>query len=193
MARGEQSRPESGSMLTVPLRAARQRTLEAHGIDPRGRSCIRGSSAMPPFRRAAGAAGLQLRPSDPQRSTATWLPVRELGERPGGQSRRPDGVRTSRCAEREDDGELVGAGQSSCVPVIPRPPRSRRSRSSITQPSPTREALARRVTALAAQRDPRAVPRPEGSGGDVFGCGEAGAGRGSLVFKGAATRTRVRT
>jgi hypothetical protein len=43
----------------------------------------------------------------------------ELGERPGGQSGRPDGVRVAGCAEREGDRQLVGADGLRVIPVIP--------------------------------------------------------------------------
>jgi hypothetical protein len=43
----------------------------------------------------------------------------ELGESPGGESRRPNGVRISGCAEGEGDRQLVSADGSRAVPVIP--------------------------------------------------------------------------
>jgi hypothetical protein len=43
----------------------------------------------------------------------------ELGESPGGESRRPNGVRISGCAECEGDRQLVSADGSRAVPVIP--------------------------------------------------------------------------
>ena len=46
--------------------------------------------------------------------------VREdLGERPGSQSRRSDGVRIGRGTEREGDRDLVGANGARAVSVVP--------------------------------------------------------------------------
>ena len=44
---------------------------------------------------------------------------KELGERAGSQSRRPNGVGVARCAQREGDRQLVGADRLRAVPVIP--------------------------------------------------------------------------
>ena len=85
----------------------------------------------------------------------------EFGERPGGKTGRPDGVRISRCAEREGDGELVGADRARAVPVIP-------AAEVAVQPVVDHRAkllqgvkhLPGVVTALATERDPCAVPRP---------------------------------
>jgi hypothetical protein len=85
----------------------------------------------------------------------------ELGERPGGQSRRPNGLRVSRCAEDESDRQLVRAGGLRAVPVIP-------AAEVAAQPIVDDRAqllesvkyLPRRVAALATQRDACPVPRP---------------------------------
>src|SRR6185503_16169608 len=104
------------------LRAARQRTLEAHGID-----CGAGpvSAVRPPrvaVRRATGACGHSLRPNDERDArevNGNGVVREDLGERPGGQSRGSDGVSISRCAESEADGELVGSDGARAVPVVP--------------------------------------------------------------------------
>ena len=118
------------------------------------------------FRRATGATDALLRPNDERDArevNGNRVVREEFGERPGGKSRRPDGVRISRCAEREGDGELVGPDRARAVPVIP-------ATEVAVQPVVDHRAkllqrvkhLPGRVTALAAQRNPCAVPRPCG-------------------------------
>ena len=87
----------------------------------------------------------------------------ELGERPGCHAGQPDGVGVRRRSERERDRELVGADGVRAVTVVPL--------AEVTaQPVVDDRAkllhrvkhLPGRATALAAQRDPSAVPRPGG-------------------------------
>jgi hypothetical protein len=89
----------------------------------------------------------------------------ELSERPGSQSRRPDGIRMRGCAERDSDRKLVGADGVRAVPVIPAPEIA-------AQPVVDNRAkflhsvkhLPGRVATLATQRDACAVPGPRGLG-----------------------------
>ena len=88
--------------------------------------------------------------------------VREdLGESPGGQSRRSDGVRIGRGAEGEGDSDLVGADRARAVPVIPGAEIAAQAVVDRGAKLLQRvEHLPGRVPPLAAQRDPRAVPLP---------------------------------
>ena len=105
-----------------------------------------------------------LRPNNERdaREVNGYRVVREdLRECPGGESRRPDGVRVSRCAEREGDRDLVGADGARAVPVIPAAEVAAQPvvdhRAKLLQRV---EHLPGRVIVLAAQRDPCAVARP---------------------------------
>src|SRR3954469_22913767 len=130
-------------------------------IGQRSRSAaIPGRGDAPP----STSGGRLLRPNDERDSrevNGNRVLREELGERPGGKARRPDGVRISRCAEGEGDGELVGADRARAVPVIPaaevavQPVVDHRAK-----PLQRVKHLPGRVTTLAAQRDPCAVPRP---------------------------------
>jgi hypothetical protein len=85
----------------------------------------------------------------------------ELGESPGGQPGRANGVRMSCRADDEGDRQLVGAGGLRAVPVIP-------AAEVAAEPVVDDGAqflnsvkhLPGRVPALATQRDARTVPRP---------------------------------
>ena len=113
---------------------------------------------------AAFGAPRSLRPDDERdaREVDGGRGVREeLSERPSNQSRRPDRIRVRRRPENEGDHELVGADRVGAVPVVPiaevtgKPVVDDRAK-----PLQSMQHLPGRVTALAAQRDACAVPRP---------------------------------
>jgi hypothetical protein len=87
----------------------------------------------------------------------------ELGESPGGESRRPNRVRISACAEREGDRQLVSADGSRAVPVIPAAEvNAQPVVDHLAELLQGVEHLSGRVAALATQRHACAVPRPCG-------------------------------
>ena len=87
----------------------------------------------------------------------------ELGERPGGYARRSNRVRVSRCAEREGDGQLVGADGLRTVPVIAAAEVVAQAVvDDLAQLLQSVKHLPGRVPALAAQRDAGAISRPGG-------------------------------
>ena len=85
---------------------------------------------------------------------------KKLGERAGSESRRPNGVRMARCAEREGDRQLVGADGLRAMPVIPAAEVvSQAFVDDLAQLLQSVQDLPGRVSALAAQCDACAVSR----------------------------------
>ena len=85
---------------------------------------------------------------------------KELGERAGSESRRPNGVRMARCTEREGDRQLVGADGLRGVPVIPAAEViSEAFIDDLAQLLQSVQDLPGRVSALTAQRNACAIAR----------------------------------